>query len=323
MEQVELGIRQVSIPNEVLNLTGIMDMTFMNNGRRMIIDIQGVELLLENNEQISLPSGHNRVYTEQFVRIKEPEVNTITRTYYSHPEIEGGALKVNRNDVYSIDYHNMVSQKEQAESDVETYSNQLNTFLETNHSSEFTDDIIGYDDLRGRYVWETPSQVGLASSFHIEARWKVWNGEEPTTSPRIGWSEIFLQNLTYEKLIFLRYELSNTDDPETIISKLTANNEVAEFDTKIGNNISNIINLANTLETEHNTIQQNLANSNSSLSDAVAFIDEWESNITETVKEFEVIDGVEHEIDPNEQALPINIKILYTKEATNGFWARK
>lgn len=317
MEQVELGIRQVSIPNEVLNLTGIMDMTFMNNGRRMIIDIQGVELLLDNNEQISLPSGHNRVYTEQFVRIKEPEVNTITRTYYSHPEIEDGALKVNRNDVYSIGYHNMVSQKEQAESDVETFSNQLNTFLETNHSSEFQG--LTYEP----EIWVNQSIFpSIKSKFNLKAKWDVWNNQEPT-SGNYNWVVGWFENLTYEKLIFLRYELSNTDDPETIISKLTANNEVAGFDSIIGNNISNIINLANTLETEHNTIQQNLANSNSSLSDAIAFIDEWESNITETVKEFEVIDGAEHEIDPNEQALPINIKILYTKEATNDFWARK
>ena len=134
-EKVELGIRQISVPNEVLSLSGIMDMTFMNIGRRMILDVQGIEILLNQGDQISLPSGYGRIYANQHIRVKEPDVSTISRTYYSHPLINGGAETPVRDEVYSLQYHAHTENIQQQKTNIRDYKRQLDTLLTQNNLS--------------------------------------------------------------------------------------------------------------------------------------------------------------------------------------------
>ena len=316
-QRVDLGIRQISTPNEILSLLGIMDMTFINNGRRMVLDIQGIELILDNGEQISLPSGHDRIYSDQFIKVKEPEVSMISRLYYSHPQINGGALTPNKADVYSLEYHDNVTLKDEANADILLFTEQLNSLLTTNYLSNFSGIIGNQSLLTVQTIWDSPTAFGLTSDFHLYERWRTYNNLVGIGRLPLGWVTDWFNSLTYEKVQFLKHEFTNTSNPNSIISILEANSETAEFDTLIGGNLSEVINLATTIEGERATLEQNLSDSETQLENATTFIETWEAAIETVTKYFEIIDGVETEVDPNapSEQLPINMKILYTKEA--------
>jgi len=314
VEKVELGIRQISVPNEVLSLLGIMDMTFMNMGRRMILNIQGIDILLNQGDQISLPSGHGRIYNDQHVRIKEPEVSAINRTYYSHPLINGGTETPVREEVYSAEYHAHTENIQQQNTNIQNYKLQLETLLIQNNLSLIPGVLGTLTPITNESVWDSPTKFGLTAHFSLQNRWESYNNIFHS-SLQINYAKGWFAQLTYHKVQFLRQELTNTADPNSIISKLQAAGDISSFDGLIGGNMILIDTTASALEQEHTTIIGNRTAAESSILASTTFINEWEADITEVVRCYEIVDGVEIEINPNATVLPINIKIIYTKEA--------
>ncbi len=324
-QQVKLGVRQIN-SNEILSLKGIMEMSFTNSGRDMLLIVNGVATLLKNGAQISLPSGSGRVYANSEIELIEPELKLINKTLYKHPSVNGGEYTADKSVVYPQAYIDNLNIINTNPTTITTEKANRNSFLRANHAGEFPS-ILGPENPLYN-IWVNPLEFGLTSNFNLYVRWNHYkNGyampmamPAPPLGGEVTWVKDWFRSLNYEKLAFLRNELENTSAVyDTIIKVLTAANEVAAFDAQVGTSITALIAYAAQLETDLGIMNTTISNLETELNTAIVNNNQWDSEVTTVTKQY-VIEADEQgqpqevEYDPNANALPINVNIMYTIE---------
>lgn len=300
-QSVKIAARQITKDNETLRLNGVMQMTLLNFGRDMYVDINGILFPLLRSEQISLPSGLGNVYgSSSFIVLRAMPKNIIEKLFYMHPDIAAGAWTLNKDEVYPLDpYGNWITDR----NGVDALINSINC------NSYFTGKNIAgiwpIENIGERSVWLSPMAFGLGINYDIKRRWETFTNTFTGVPSSLEWVREFFNNLNWQKVKFINNEFTNITDPETIVS-LLAGFELAEFKARISETWDDFKSLWVLLGGKVKlllTLQTN--------------IDNWQAAVQTKNEYFEITydangQAVETPISAIEYNRPIDVKVIYT-----------
>lgn len=302
-QSVKIAARQITKDNETLRLNGVMQMTLLNFGKDMYLDINGILFPLLRSEQISLPSGFGSVYgSGSSVVLRAMPKNFIEKLFFMHPNIAAGAWTLNKDEVYPLDpYGNWVADKIAVDAQINSI-NCNSYFVGKNIAGIWPIENIGE-----RSVWTNPMAFGLGINYDIKRRWERFTNTFTGVPSNLEWVREFFNNLNWQKIEFINHEFTDTTDAETIVSLLSGF-ELAEFKARISETWNDFKSLWITLDGKVKlllTLQTNINN--------------WQAAVQSKKEYFEITydangSAVETPITAIEFNRPIDVKIIYTNQ---------